>query len=61
MILSEQIRRVAELQPLWTSENTTSMQERGELIPETLRARLVELRSAIGSFGDELEIKGSDT
>lgn len=64
MNLSELLKRVANLQPSWTSENTPEMQERGHLIrkaiPATLKASVGQLQDAIAPYGDELKIEGSD-
>ena len=62
--MRETVRRICELQPLYSSANTPEMQERGQLI----RQRLVEdirglhapLSRALGPFGHDLLVEGSD-
>ena len=59
-----EIQRIAELQLLYSSENTPEMQERGRIIrrdlPELLRNHLPTLKQSIGRFADDLRIEGSD-
>jgi hypothetical protein len=58
------IKRIAELQPSYSSSNTDEMKERGVLIrrelPEALRDYLPELRPNLGKYGADLTIDASD-
>lgn len=62
--MRETLRRICELQPKYSSENTPEMQERGQLIrqklPEELRALQGPLVSALGPFGHDFFVEGSD-
>lgn len=58
------IKRVGELQPSWTSENTKEMKERGVIIrkrmPEYLNLYRSQFRESLDSFGDGFGIEASD-
>ena len=58
------IRRILELQPLYSSENTPPMQERGRLIrhelPDQIRALADPLSDALGRFGNEFHVDARD-
>ncbi|ARL94671.1 MrcB family domain-containing protein [Burkholderia pseudomallei] len=58
------IKRICELQPKYSSSNTTEMQERGNLIRsglvQEIRARLPELSRAFDPLFDDLAVEGSD-
>lgn len=62
--MRETLRRICELQPLYSSSNTPEMQERGRLIRQVLvgdlRSVQTMLSSALGRFGHDLLIEGSD-
>ncbi|MDB4312711.1 DUF3578 domain-containing protein [Akkermansiaceae bacterium] len=62
--MRETIRRVCELQPLYSSANTPEMQERGRLVRQTLKVHLEslqeKLRAALGEFGSDFHIDASD-
>ena len=58
------LRRICQLQPSYSSENTPAMQERGELIRRSLTAE-IESRSdfitpEMGTFGDDFNVGASD-
>lgn len=63
-MLSENLRRVCELQPAYSSENTPAMQERGRIIRTELRDDLMrlapQLRERLGRFGDDFSVDASD-
>ena len=63
-MLSNTIREIAKLQPLYSSENTEAMQERGVLIRQTLPTQLMEFRNRFSSrlidFGSDTDIEGRD-
>jgi len=63
-MLSDDLRRVCQLQPAYSSENTEPMQERSRLIrkaiPDELRARQAALGAAMGPFGADFEVGASD-
>lgn len=58
------LRRICELQPSYSSENTPAMQERGHLVRRVLTQELRdfggELREALGAFGAEFDCDASD-
>jgi hypothetical protein len=58
------MKRITELQPSYSSDNTDEMKERGALIrrelPEALRDYLPELRPELGKYGADLAIDASD-
>ena len=58
------LRRICELQPLYSSENTEEMQERGRLIRQVLVDEIKVLKEslarALGPYGADLLIEGSD-
>jgi len=60
----EEIRRICELQPEYSSENTPAMEERGRLIrrllPERIRELEPNLRTALGHFGGDFDVEASD-
>ena len=64
MVVSELLRKVAEFQPKYSSDNTSEMKERGRLIRQELPLRfkdtLSDFQVALHPYGDELKIQGSD-
>lgn len=60
----EELKRVCALQRAYSSINTPEMSERGILIRQTLPQELyawrTELAEALGAFGDDMGIEGSD-
>lgn len=64
MSLSAVLSRICDLQPKYSSDNTPSMQERGQLIrvdlANQLRNRLPALSAAFDSVFDDLAVEGSD-
>ena len=62
--MRETLRRICELQPYYSSENTPDMQERGRLVrqalAEDIRALLPALSAALGEFGHDILVEGSD-
>lgn len=58
------IKRICELQPKYSSSNTSEMQERGKLIrsdlTQELRDRLPQLSRAFHPLFDDLDVEGSD-
>ena len=58
------LKRICELQPNYSSENTPAMQERGELIRRSLtaeiRARSDFIIREMGTFGDDFNVGASD-
>ena len=62
--MNETIKRILELQPLHTPENTPPMQQRGLLVRHELigeiRAIAEPLREALGRFGDDFHVEASD-
>ncbi|GAA6147751.1 DUF3578 domain-containing protein [Pseudooceanicola nitratireducens] len=58
------LRRICELQPSYSSENTHEMQERGRLVRQDLvrdiRALREPLARALGTFGRDFFVEGSD-
>lgn len=60
----ETLKRICELQPNYSSENTPAMQERGRLVrqvlPSEFRRFEARLRQALGRFGDDMGIQASD-
>ena len=60
----EIIRRILELQPLYSPNNTPEMQERGHLIRTDLVREIQNisetLSEALGQFGNDFHVKGSD-
>ncbi|UXX82085.1 DUF3883 domain-containing protein [Roseovarius pelagicus] len=62
--MRETLRRICELQPAYSSENTPEMQKRGQLIrqklPEEVRALQEPLARALGPFGHDFFVEGSD-
>ena len=63
-MLSDTIRKIASLQPQYSSENTEPMQKRGRLIRQTLPSQLAEyrerFRARLGAFGDSIDFEGRD-
>lgn len=59
-----EIKRVAELQLEYSSENTPAMSERGQIIrvdlPDFLRKHISEFENGLGRFFSELKIEGRD-
>lgn len=62
--MRETLRRICELQPQYSSKNSPEMQERGRLVRQALtkdiRALRVSLSAALGEFGHDLLVEGSD-
>ncbi|GAA6199605.1 DUF3578 domain-containing protein [Aquicoccus sp. SU-CL01552] len=62
--MRETLRRICELQPYYSSDNTPEMQERGRLVRQALveeiRALHVPLSAALGDFGHDILVEGSD-
>jgi len=62
--MRDTVRRICELQPAYSSENTPEMQERGRLIRQELAGDIRRLREplarALGPFGDDFFVEGSD-
>ena len=60
----EVIRRISELQPYYSPDNTPEMQERGRLIRGDLangiRALCGPLSAALGRFGGDFRVDASD-
>lgn len=58
------LRRICELQPYYSFENTPEMQERGRLVRQDLPEELSRLRrplaQALGPFGGDIVFEGSD-
>jgi len=58
------LRRICELQPRYSSDNTAEMKERGNLIRHTLADQIRDLsprlKPALANFGDELGVDASD-
>ncbi len=63
-MLSEQIIRVLNLQPEYSSSNTNEMRQRGELIrnqiPNFFRSRIQDLANSYGVSIEDLGIEGRD-
>ena len=62
--MRDTLRRICELQPEYSSENTPEMQERGRLIRQDLAAEIRALREplarSLGPFGHGFFVEGSD-
>ncbi|MFC6463327.1 MrcB family domain-containing protein [Paracoccus aerius] len=62
--MRDTLRRICELQPYYSSKNTPEMQERGRLVrqvlTEDIRALRVLLSAALGEFGHDILVEGSD-
>ncbi|WOI35000.1 DUF3578 domain-containing protein [Tritonibacter scottomollicae] len=62
--MRDTLRRICELQPTYSSENTPAMQERGRLIRQKLVEEIRALRNpltrALGPFGHDFHVEGSD-
>ena len=62
--MRETLRRICELQPYYSSKNSPEMQERGRLVRrvlvEEIRALEVPLATALGRFGNDFHVEGSD-
>lgn len=62
--MKETLCRICELQLLYSSENTKEMQERGRLVRQVLtkelRALSNSLSQALGKFGADFFVEGSD-
>ena len=63
-MITETIKRIAELQLEYSSENTPFMNERGVLIRQTLTGELRDyfdqFRPLLGGFSEDLSIEGKD-
>jgi len=64
VMLIPNLKRVCELQPRYSSDNTPEMQERGALIRtalvEDLRAETDGMNAAFGEFASDINVEGSD-
>jgi len=64
MGIDETLRRICELQPQYSSDNTSAMQERGRLVRSVLKGEVLNrshvLRKGLGEFGDEFIVDASD-
>jgi len=62
--MKEILRRICELQPLYSSSNTAEMQERGLLVrsalADDLRARIPVLQRSFDPIFDDLAVEASD-
>jgi hypothetical protein len=62
--MRDTLRRICELQPLYSSDNTLEMMERGQLIRQELAESIRKLREplarALGPYGDDFFVEGSD-
>jgi hypothetical protein len=62
--MQETLRRICELQPLYSSKNTPEMQERGTLVRQALANEIRDLegqlRDALGPFGHDFHVDASD-
>ena len=62
--LKNTIKRILQLQPMYSSRNTIHMAERGRLIRRTLpdicRTLIPSLRTSFADFADDMEAEGSD-
>lgn len=62
--MRDTLRRICELQLLYSSKNTFEMQERGTLVRQTLTEELRSLesvlRAALGPFGADFHVDASD-
>ena len=62
--MREILKRICELQPLYSSKNTSEMQERGQLVrqvlTENLRRLEGDLSEALGPFGQDFHVDASD-
>lgn len=60
----EDLARVCELQPLYSSQNTPAMRERGEILRHRIKPAIEELSGVIapllGRFGDDFSVDASD-
>ena len=58
------LRQIAALQPDYSADNTPAMQKRGRLVRRVLAGQLRDLgpnlRSALGTFGDDFGVDASD-
>lgn len=62
--MRETLRRICELQPYYSSSNTSEMQERGRLVRrvlvEEIRGLKKPISAALGPFGHDFFVEGSD-
>jgi hypothetical protein len=62
--MKEALRRICELQPLYTAENTAAMKERGALLREVVKPAIEqmepELSRALGPYGASFAVDASD-
>ncbi len=62
--MHETLRRICELQPHYSADNTPEMQERGQLVRRDLVNELLqrkfELSSLLGDFGNDFLVEASD-
>jgi hypothetical protein len=58
------LKRICELQPHYSAENTTEMQERGALLRREIKPAIEALKpslsAALGRFGDDFHVDASD-
>ena len=58
------LKRVCELQPRYSAENTTEMQERGTVLRREIKPAIEALKpslsAALGQFGDDFHVDASD-
>ena len=62
--MKETLKRICELQPLYSHKNTPEMQERGKLINTVLKNELLGLgnflASSLGKYGSDFHVSSSD-
>lgn len=62
--MQDVLRRICELQPSYSPDNTPEMQERGKLIRQELTSELKSLQQALapqlGSYGNSFSVGASD-
>jgi hypothetical protein len=62
--MKDALKRICELQPLYSAENTPQMQERGAILRRAVKPAIEEmapfLASALGRFGSDFHVDASD-
>jgi hypothetical protein len=62
--MKEALKRICELQPLYTAENTPEMKERGAVLREALKPAIEQMKPdlsrALGPFGGSFTVDASD-
>ena len=62
--MKEALKRICELQPHYSSENTPEMQERGAQLRAVLKPAIEQLKptlaEALGRFGQDFDVDASD-